>query len=353
MNKKYNYPEPAQEHLLQSDSEQYSIDTSLQENLNTEDFNYYEEDTLFHEDNLNSEDEEEKSNWYSEEMDNYYASTLSYPSHDANLNLSNYTLHTNKNYYYQYQIRDKTELKYWYYINPHLLSDSSQIQKLGTFNFDKWNFTVIKYGKGSLYLHTTPVVFTNFYMVEQKNLEYTAKVFSYLQQGDVIWDEFSRTYNSDQESNPNYEMAGPLQFIVSKPPLRWAWYILLCIMLLFIIFRSRRTQQIIPLVEPNINKSLEFIQAIGRLYFMAGNHKQLIEQRMKLLLNHIKERYQLKFNEINNDVKERIIMKSQLPDYRVNDIFSFFNELSLQESVSKKELTKFYQLSNYFYKNCK
>jgi len=49
------------------------------------------------------------------------------------------------------------------------------------------NFLKIYHGKGAIYVHTNPVVFTNYYLLKDSE-KYTENVFSYLPNETIIWD---------------------------------------------------------------------------------------------------------------------------------------------------------------------
>ena len=70
----------------------------------------------------------------------------------------------------------------------------------------------VPFGKGNFYIHCNPIVFSNYFQVEKNNIEYTSKVLSYLEPGDIIWDENSKTtYNSEFQNNEQ-QQEGPLKF---------------------------------------------------------------------------------------------------------------------------------------------
>ena len=75
----------------------------------------------------------------------------------------------------------------------------------------------------------------------------------------------------------------PLRFILSQPALKWAWYLLLAGVLIFIIFNLRRTQRPIPILPKNLNTSVEFVKTIGNLYYQEGDIRNLIDK--KIILN--------------------------------------------------------------------
>lgn len=271
---------------------------------------------------------------------------------NVNLNFTDKNFASTNGYAYTFKERDIPYAYEWQSFNEEYINAESGagIAPLGRISSGGYNFIEIKHGKGNILLFTTPIVLTNYYLIEKENLEYTAGILSYLPAGDILWDEYSKQNHGYDYSAPESE--GPLQFILSQKALRWGWYTMLAGLLLFIIFRSKRTQQIIPITEPNINKSLEFVQTIGRMYFMRNDQKKLVQQKMKLFLYYLKDKYKISNTEAA-DFYATLSMRSQVPADEIQRIFETHKELENKMQVSDKELLHFHEILNTFYKNCK
>jgi hypothetical protein len=106
-------------------------------------------------------------------------------------------------------------------------------------------------------------------------------------------------------------------------------------------------------LEPNVNRSLEFVETIGRMYFMKRNHKQLVQQKMKLLLNFINERYQINTSSIDKEFFHKLHLKSDIKTDAIRLIFSNYSYLESAHHVNDDDLIYFHNLLVGFYKNCK
>lgn len=144
----------------------------------------------------------------------------------------------------------------------------------------KVNFIKINHGKGHLYLHAEPLVLTNYYLLQPENENYIRNVFSYLPDRETIW--FSGGNKRIREST------SPMRFILSKPALKYAWWLLLGGLLLFIIFNAKRKQRIVPIVEPLKNKSVEFVKSIGNLYLQEGDFHDMMAKKSQYFLNRVR-----------------------------------------------------------------
>lgn len=246
----------------------------------------------------------------------------------------------------------------WTYISEEMLCDSiiSPVE-IGTVSHNM-NFMKIEYGDGRIYLHSTPLAFTNFHIRNEKNLEYVERVLSHLDSGDIYWDvkhhigeAVSRRRNAINTGNSsgNFEET-PLKYILSQPPLAWAWYTLIGMALLYLIFRAKRRQRVIPVTEPVTNTSLEFIDTIGKLHFQRGNPRQVIFQKMKYLQNFIKNRYGLQVQDWDEKFIQKLKLKSGVPDELLNKIQIMHRNVTTSRFASDNTLMDFHKLVEEFYR---
>lgn len=242
----------------------------------------------------------------------------------------------------------------------HMCDSLNGFTQLGTLDVDLVNFVRMPYGKGFFYLHTNPLAFTNISLLNRKGVDYSQLVLAHLQPGPVYWDEHSRVSLNLAESLNNNNPFGkrlnsksPLQFILSQPGLAWAWYILLALGLLYLIFRAKRRQRVIPILEANTNTSLQFISTIGRLYFMQSNHKQLALQKMRLLQVFIKEKYNMNAREFDEEIADRLAVRSAVAREHILKIFQMHTNIASGNFVSDNTLIDFHKALEKFYHNCK
>ena len=130
-------------------------------------------------------------------------------------------------------------------------------------------------GKGSITWACTPLIFTNFGILDKNNHEYIFRLLSEVGHLPVIRTEAYLPAVQTAEQTP-------LRFILSQRPLRWALYLSLLVVLLSMIFGFRRRQRVIPEVRAPQNHLLEFVQLIGTLYFQRRDSRnELLQQSNK------------------------------------------------------------------------
>jgi len=261
---------------------------------------------------------------------------------------------------YQFTSRKARRRDYsWKYIGPEYICETAfSPAPMGYLNEEFVNFVRFSYGEGQFYLHTNPIIFTNYLLVEQEARTYVEKAFSHLDPGTIYWDAYSKLPEAmAKRMNNPYDDGGlseksPLQYILSQASLTWAWYLLLVLGLLFMIFRAKRRQRIIPVLDPNTNTSLEFLSSMGRLYFLQNNHKKIALLKMKFFENHIRDQYN-----INRSMDDKLIQKlsqrSGIEESHIKRIVQMYENINRSDYVSENTLIDFHQLVDYFYKNCK
>lgn len=171
------------------------------------------------------------------------------------------------------------------------------------------NFVKFKLGKGNIYYHTEPLFLTNYYLLKPKSENYLQNVFSYFPEQETIW---------FKEKKQSFS-GGELSFILENPPLRYAWYLLLGGLLLFVIFNAKRKQRIVPIVEPLKNKSVEFVQSIGNLYLQEGDFHDMMAKKAQYFLHRVRLDYLIDTNELDEDFAKKLHLKTGKSLDKINE----------------------------------
>jgi hypothetical protein len=201
---------------------------------------------------------------------------------------------------------------------------------LGSNSNHKPTFLRIPRGEGVIYLSTTPLAFTNYYMLKAHNYEYVATALSYLPQRSVIWDEY---YKSGREGART-----PFRFLLSHETLKTAWILLLGTVLLFMIFRAKRRQRVIPIIKPLQNDSLEFAKTIGRLYFHYGDHKNVAVKKIAHFQEFTRSRFHLNMQNVNEGLLDQLAEKSGVKLSAVRQLFQLIAHIQQADEISEAQL---------------
>jgi len=114
-------------------------------------------------------------------------------------------------------------------------------------------------GRGEIILVGTPLLFTNYGVLN--NSVYVHRLMNRLKDLPVVRTEaYMPNYNALEES--------PFREFLKRPPLRWALYLVVLGVVLFMGFNARRRQRAIPVEQPPRNHQLDFIRHIGTLQYL-------------------------------------------------------------------------------------
>lgn len=223
--------------------------------------------------------------------------------------------------------------------------DSLKTTVLGMNNKDKVNFIRFDIGKGQLLLHAAPMVFTNYFMLTGNNSRYIEQTLSYLPKDatTVYWDEYYKIGRGGPTT--------PLRVILSKPPLKAAYFLALASIILFIIFQSKRKQRIIPIQERPRNTTMDFVETVSRVYYNQQNHRNIALKKVTYLLDNIRSRYGLQTQNLDAAFEQRLAHKSGVPLEQLREMFSMVHRVRSNETVLAQELMHLSRLIDEFNKS--
>ncbi len=271
-------------------------------------------------------------------------------------NLTHPQLRTSGQIRFKYPRHNRYATEYWWdYFDTLAIKKCdpslNNATALGTLDTNYVNFVKIPYGKGAFYLHTNPLFFTNYFMLDADKEQYAAKVFSHLSPGIIYWDARSRISRAVGESlngNNKWNKQGPLQYILSQRALAYAWYIFLSLIFLYFIFYAKRRQRPIPQRSDKINASLAFVQTIGRMYFSERNFLKVAHRQLKHFRTFARERFNLTSKEIDEDFIKNLSLKSGADEPSIRHIASLEQKIVAGTAV-ENDLIELNQALQLFY----
>jgi hypothetical protein len=247
------------------------------------------------------------------------------------------------------------------FLNPTLRKDEDYVYQKGTVNtyfsaFDTLNavalgmsgegninFIKVPFGQGTFLLSTFPLAFTNFNALFRDNADYAFKALSYLPMQDTIWDEY---YKAGKIAS-----GSPLRFILSTEPLKWAYAVALGGVILFVLFEGKRTQRIVPVIEPVPNMTLEFVETLGRLYHQKGDHKNLAEKRITYFYEHLRRHLHMKATDTSETFLETLGQRSGTSLAELQTLFAAISGIQSKETITETELIELNSSLRTFYES--
>ena len=188
----------------------------------------------------------------------------------------------------------------------------------------------MKWGKGYLLLNSTPLAFTNYHMVSDENSEFASASLSHLPNLPLIQSEFYHV--------GRMEASTPLRFILSNEPLRWAYYLTILSILLFMVFEAKRKQRIIPIIKPLANTTLDFVSTIANLYLQKKDYKNIAEKKIVYFLDSIKTNYLLDLFHPSELLINALARKSGNEEDKVVALFKQIENIQNKTSITELEL---------------
>ena len=272
-------------------------------------------------------------------------------SETVNVNFYHPLFATIKPVTFTYRIKDEEKDYNWQHLDQKTLCDSaSSVVPLGFFETDHVNFFKISYGKGNLFIHTNPLMFTNYYVVQPRNVNYVASVFSHSAHRKIIWDEYQTGFSFNRDPN---SYRNPLYYIMEQPTLRYAWWLLVALALLYILFAAKRQQRPMPIVEKKTNTSLAFLKMVSSLHFRNRNHGDIARKKMRFFLHTVRTRYGLNTHTIDNQFIEKLAAKSQVSYAEVDVIFQQYKIINNFQDIDSPPLVNLYNAIQNFYNKAK
>lgn len=220
--------------------------------------------------------------------------------------------------------------------------DTTHTEVLGYSDADQVNFVKISYGSGAYYIHSNPFLFTNYFLRNVEKYDYAFKALSYLPKQTTYWDEY---YKIDRLA-----FSSPIQFVISNDNLKWAWFIGVFGVIAYLIFNSRRTQRIIPVITSPSNTSIDFAQTIANLYINNGTHKDILDKKITFLFDYIRTYLNLTTSSLDEETLKAISNRSGIEQTEIDDLFRMIELFQSKDQISETELKRITERIDRFYK---
>ena len=231
--------------------------------------------------------------------------------------------------FYNKNINKAAEIsKIGYYMDSYT---DSMIQSIAQIDDSLSVFYKRPHFNSDIYVYSDPNNFSNIAANQSDYLDHFNQVFGHFDANQIILDNPSRSeilqnqyggsHNQYGSQNP-YVDKSPLQYILSQPALTWAYYITLLGVLLYIIFRGKRKQRIIPITQFNHNTSLEYIDTISQVFLSQKQNRKLIEHIESIFYHNVRKKYFIDRN--HREFEQTFIQKSKIDENDVKYVLDKF-----------------------------
>ena len=209
------------------------------------------------------------------------------------------------------------------------------------------NLVKVYHGDGYFLISTTPSLFTNYQVLRKNHYQYVLNTFSYLEDADVYWDNHRMNQRSSGEKNDGGFFNG-LSFIMKHESLRWAFFLLVLLGILYLFFNSKRRQRAVPIILPYSNYTLEFAKTLSELYRGKPDHTAMVRYKINYFLEQIRQKYHITSKDSEKDYAELLSSKSGVDIYTCQKIVTTIELYKTRSYLDREDFVKIQSLIQIF-----
>ena len=249
----------------------------------------------------------------------------------------------------EYSFKDSFSYYYYPFVNYFSEIHGDRGRITGYNQNGKPNFIVFFWGKGRLFLHCEPRALSNYFLLSGDNHLYLKQIMQLMNDkpGNVFWDDYYNKINYRESDDDSFST---LSAIMKHAGLAMAFWIILILLLLYILFGGKRKQRIVPVVKPVQNTSIAFTEAVAALYLVEKNNKNIADKMVSYFNEFIRTRYFLNIHTVNADLITVLSKKSGVEHDKVQSLYYAIQQIGTAESVSDFELLSLNEQIQLFYK---
>lgn len=246
--------------------------------------------------------------------------------------------------YYFYENDTLTEM--WDMFNPRHLDSSTVIHST---IYGRPNFIEIEYGLGKVYLHLNPLVFTNVQLLEKDGKSYLKEVLRTLDQPKVQWLSFAEIEPQpyDASSTEFDKDQSLLSELFKHPAFRWGFILAVFGLILYLLFRSKRSRPIIPEIEDNKNTGFSYVDTLAGIYFNRDHGDKILKIMRRNFYSAVYAHFYIDL--AKREDRKPIIALSKKSNVPLEEIEQLIKFLEVSTSVSDTFLSNTYKVKRAFY----
>ena len=202
---------------------------------------------------------------------------------------------------------------------------------------------------GKLIVTTMPLVFTNYGVMDsdaRKLSEYMSSFFK----GRKLY----RLYEEKGKNIMMEEEDGDFKYIMSQPPLKWAFYIILGLLVVYMVFNSRRRMKAIPVHKIDEDTTLQFAKVLGTFYYHQEYHVPFLMKKYDKLKSTLQSRYGWDVDKMEaSDLINRLYVITGIRKDRIAKLFILIREYSQDARTisAKKDIIEYIEIIKEIEKN--
>ena len=282
---------------------------------------------------------EDTTSYMSDEGNRYHTDSI------LNFTFSNDTSGTIYSYeHYNRGLQEKSSLTYGHFG----FSNNGYSESLGHIETSIVVYTRTDIGEGSIYQHCVPEFFINHASKQDYYRDYINTILGQFDPTFIVMDHPNFNRFGDRD---NADTRSPIQFVLSQKSLKTAYYLILFGSLLFVIFKSKRKQRAIPILEKNRNTTLEYVETLSSLFSSQGQSARLIPHIKNYFYHSVKKKYFL--DEKNPNFVKLLSKKSKFDESELQVIVKMLDNSDKGYAYPDDQLINLHRRVENFYKTAK
>lgn len=223
------------------------------------------------------------------------------------------------------------------------------------------NYVAINMGEGKVYLHTTPSAFFNYQIKRENGFKHAEFVLEQLPKDRDIYllelGRLSENYGKTTTdiTQENTEESGKrddsyLRLLFENPTLLSAFLLAFLGLILFVLFRSKRTRPMVVFQRQKKDMTLAFAETITSIYFAKRNPYGLLQVQKKNFYSAIHKHFFLDIQRRKDDkVVQSLAEKSNTPRSEIDDLIHAL-EIEDKDLVTEQYIANTAQKKHEFYR---
>ncbi len=203
------------------------------------------------------------------------------------------------------------------------------------------NFIQLRRGRGQVTLHAFPEVFSNYFLLNKTDSQYTEQLLGTWDLNHPVWlDHYFKLGKTTHSS--------PLYLILADPNLKAAYLTCWVLLVLWVLFEGKRRQKAIRVITPPQNQSLEFAKTIATIYLDQKDMTELGRLQLKLFWDYCRSKFNLQPDENKDLIAITLASKSGV---RVDDTQALVSQLAILERktpLDAEDIQSIYELIEAF-----
>lgn len=180
---------------------------------------------------------------------------------------------------------------------------------------------------GALVYTNAPLLLSNFGLLNSEGKAFLERLFAYVPEGTLVW--WRRGAG---------EASTPLRYVLSQDSLRWAFYMLLVGIALFMAGAARRRERPVPTIAAPRNDTVDFVRTMGRLYYNRGDHANLAAKLRAQFYGYVRDTLGLSLPPTDPAYARGVAARSGVPFGDVEKLLAHLSRSALSQGMQSRDL---------------